>query len=1053
MARFSLAPPTVGNSSKKSVDILGFPDIEAIKEFASGNLGLSGDCFDGFFSKSMAGLSGETAEIFSKLAQANVSGSFGLPALESVIIKSIFETQKPYIDTAICTMEGLVVVEDIISVLLAGKEHESLKPKTNDKSLHTKLNNLKGDMDELKKTTQPAPNTYSNIDEKDRTNGLSYDEMDRAFSKKDITISENTVGDFDWMTVSTYYSTGQFIEGIPYKYTYHDITDHKLTSKPVTETPQILEDDNNPTIIFDVWVDRLGDGKNIERITDISLLPNDWDIKEKWVGQWTGWSKNESTFKNQYLKYINEILDDNFKKRKVTDEDTKNEIRKIVEDSMPFDSGDNFHRDFMKGSISNQTYEYTKTIGDTSMKSFGNKLNGNPTFGYMPRKIDGKWINPETDFYLQLIKISPTGENVPNNNSQLSGDRPLVKNYSGEKIEDVLLKKDYSVKETGDPANFYVDTDSQKISIHRKSRKNNSIKTNRESIPEPNNRYGVYNKAKDFNYITNFRDMGIFYVVEGIYKNRKDVEAQNKNIELEDESWYRYGSSETRPGLSLAAATSKFVEYAATSLPCILSTAALLLKTFNAPFNLIFEILMENLGDGFAAFSPEIVAKFAELRGISGIAAKKLFINSDLDLKNLISIDLKGNYRFILDGAGMIALFGHNFGIGLKNALPNMVLEPNGLPSLGCDEKPPDRGEDISGVDINNPLSGTENATPQSNRLVSDTEYRVVNIEYSTGDFIEGINYKYYYITLDNEALINRATADIEKANQLNDKAESIRLKLQAMENIQKAQVKDPGNRYLNDQMNELQKEEGVQTNIMIQFMINLIVMPLKTIICVVDYILDFFRNTKIIELPTAIPEFLKFEWILEFFSPSKIMDLIGLKINPAKLAEFVTQSINISPNFLFDVSQVLSGPLLGKLPAFSGLQFPEIIKGGSKILLTMGGLFCFLEGLINAVMCFLFNVFNIDKAFACPEINMSRFTDETLSQEDIDKLLAEADFNFRNQNSNNKFNNSQINQNAFLYDITLDDGTKVQGLDRTELDAFVASNQNLKYKYNFNNG
>jgi hypothetical protein len=1055
MTRFSLAPPPRGNGELKAIDIVGVPDLEKIKEFVEGNLGISDSLFDDFIQKNSAGLSGETAEIFNKTSKKTNNLKGGLKGLEITTVKSILETQKPYIDVAIKTIESLTVVEDIIAVLLAGQEFQSLKPKTNEKSLYTKLNGIKDDLKKIKKETQPSYSSYKDIPENQRKDGISLDKLGEIFSNKPRQVTEGDDQNYDWATISAYYSTGDFVPGVPYNYTYINIIDTEQKGNiDDFNIPELEIDDNPPVIIFDIWSDRLNNGQDIQRILNPNLLPTGIDLGDKWQGVWDTWSDDKIKFIQEYTEFITELLQDEFDKNNISEEN-KEEIQEIVLNAMPFDSQDvDFYDEVKKSSFHKRIYDELKRSNDSySARQFAKTINDINGFGYKPRKINGKWIYPETDYNLQLIKIVPNNNAV---NSQLSGNKPLVFNYDGETLDQLLNKTDYNQTN-------YTYTGNDKIEDFLKIRYRKN-KTG-ENVGSIDARYGTTPN-------TYFRDKGSFYIIEGVYKNRKDVTQSSSSTVSgagNDERWYRYGAGNVRKGLSIAAATAKFAKFGATFLPDIINTATSALKTLNNPFNLIFEIVMEKIGDGFEAFGPEFTEKFQQLQSIKDKEEKRRFISEDNLLKNYISMDRDFNYKFVFDGAGVLALFGFNFGIGINNFSPKLILDANSLPSLGCDEKPPDRGADLSGnfngqrpnadrvggnPDGINNNSGTNNAIPQTNININDnTTFEVVNIEYSTGDFVEGVNYNYFYITLDNQSLTNRALSNIKAAEKIPDKAEAVRLKLEAMEDLQKALVKDPGNLFLNNQINELQKSDGVQVNMMIQFILSLVTLPIKIVICIIDYILDFFKSIILINLPKKIPELLSFDWILQFFKPTKVLELMGMKINPDFVPLWNTKSKIVSPNYKFDASQILDAPFLGKLPLYSALQFPELVKGGSKIGLNMGGLFKFLELLVNNILCFLFNVFNIDKIFVCPSISLSRFLDSSLTEEDRQKLLSEADFNFTNNNPNNKFNKSQLNQNVFVYEVRLDDGTIIKDLNYDELQAYIASNRNLKYKYNFNNG
>ena len=85
-------------------------------------------------------------------------------------------------------------------------------------------------------------------------------------------------------------------------------------------------------------------------------------------------------------------------------------------------------------------------------------------------------------------------------------------------------------------------------------------------------------------------------------------------------------------------------------------------------------------------------------------------------------------------------------------------------------------------------------------------------------------------------------------------------------------------------------------------------------------------------------------------------------------------------------------------------------------------------------------NIFNIDKLFPCPKINLTQLGDESLKQNDTDTILNEGDFNF--------LNGIDPFENSFVYDITLSNGDVISGLNELELNAFISSNKNLEYKY-----
>jgi len=1373
-ARFSLAPPPEGNGSFGAIDIIGVPDLEWLIKFSNGNVGIAQSCFDNFFRRQSAGLDADIADIFNPLMEQNNSiPSQGLPAMESTLVKSIFETQKPYIEAVLSVLDALTVVEDVIAVLLAGGKVRSLKPKTNSKSLYTKLNGIRTHLENVRKQTKPAYSSFKDIPFGSRITGVNADVLLSEYQKKPVIIEDNAFGNYTFVTISEFYSTGEFIPEVPYDYTYIDIIDQNVPIEvPPFESPEPRNDDSPPVIIFDVWVDPLANGK-IKQLDSPNDLPNDWDISTKWFGKWDGYTKDPNSFAAEYENITFTQLDEELDRGGVDDLKLRQQIKDIYRNALPpyrelYDQlvAGNFKESIFieinndaRNSV-NTLYGRTDAYASRNTPAYPPKKepigdvwhNQNDEFGYKPRKINGNWIDPEVDYELRLVRVFPqyapvrpyrrrgnldvgrlpnsilnslNNTNLPpqvsaintNNRAELSGSNPLVFNYGDDvKVDELLTTEDYdpvTPSFTYPTNNYIIDKEYRSYSDYERSgsrqiidkiRKNNSrviekliigeltlngdieqiindiineqrlgnlaknspadifytrllsvLKypvnsngnviirrpnvtigggvipirdaidsivdyitkrfedrvpkfileefggisnfrnifdnavtnlsnrvTNGEGsfqisdllvvidtdqnfrnlryaeqvlvnggLPKPDRDYGkiiqdniytrsasllgglnplrIYDVIKgsirqeggtgeipdfgsgfqrgdliprgtSFNFnesgpaertaieLVNpsnkrveppreprngdtlreslFIDIGIFYVVEGVYKNRKDMLNQKFNVSLSGsaatganssgERFYKYGKSPIRQVRSLLAAISKFAQFGGSALPSLIKETSKALSVLKNPANLIFEILMEQLSDTLSAFDPDILSKFQQLRSISDNEEKRAFIKDDPVLRNYIALDEEFNYRFIFDGLGVLSVFGQNFGIGTKDLLPKLVLESNGLPRTFCNNIPPDRGGnrtgnyDVNGNRVSSDLKGNEldpnGGSPNRSidRVPEGTTFEIIDIEYSTGDFIEGINYTYYYITLDNQSLINKAESYIEQADKLFDPAEKIRLKLLALEEYQRALVKDPGNRFLNDRASELVSNDGVQVNMLIQFILNIILVPIKIVICIIEYIVNFFTSLKVKELPTKIPEFLAFNWILEFFKPTKVLELLGMKLNPDFNPLYYAQALVSGSSFKFDASQIFSAPFLGKMPTYNAKEFPNIVEGGPKMLLAMGGVFCFLEGIINEILCFIFNILNLDKLFPCPEINLSRFINETLTAEQIENILSEADDAFLNQTS------SINNQGAFLFDVELDNGEIVNGLNRSELQAFVASNRNLRFKYNF---
>lgn len=954
-----------------SLDIVGIPDLEVFKKFINGDLGISDSIYDSFIQKSTAGIKGETLKTFIDLCDNKNDFSGGIKGFEKTIIQSVFETQKPYIEIAKAVLDGLVIAEDIIAAALAGFADKSLKPISNPESLYSKLNKIEEDLNETNKLTQPSYNSFKNIPEEERKEGISIDKLNSIYQDKPTELKEVNIDitsgniNYDFITVSVYYSTGTFIEGIPYKYTYRYIVDDPNNNNssngdpnadPI-KLPRDRVDDKKSIIIFDIWVDDNGDGQNLRKITNDQISELPWDIQDKWLGNWGSWSKDPLIFKEEYINYVNSSTNDELDLNNITDIEIRGQINNMVINSIPFDDTElniNFYNEFINSSIYKKVVEYGGPLSENWITS--------DIFGIKPMKINGIWYDPETDYYTQIIKISPSyDEPVGNNNIT---NNPLSNKYDSSDISDVLIPSDYNSEKFK-----YITIDGDTT---------NRIRHDETYIDENQNIIS---------------DKKIYYIIEGVYKDRVesiDTNGSNSGIDplTQSKKYYKFGKPVIRLGKSIAYIISRFIKFASKYISKIISLISKAITLLTKPFNFIFEILLEKVGDIFDMFSPEIVGKVLELKSKANIEEKKEFVESDVLLKRMVAFDIDGNYRLINDGAGFTSFLGVGFGIGMKEMSPKLSIDFN----------------------------------PNIESLIGEAD------EYISG------------------------AGSLSESS--DDKAESINLQLKAMEKLQIAQNLDPDNTEVQERMDKLQNQVGVQSNMLFQAISEIISLPIKIILKVINYILDFFKSLSPTKLLTKIPEFLTFKWIMDFFKPSIIFELLGIKIDPSQLvtwaSELATKSISTIKEY--DTSKILSAPFIGKLDIYDTNTLPSIINGGSKILILVTNLFKFIQEIINKILCFLFNVFNIDKLIKCPKIDLSKFSDGSLSQEEISLLLEQDDINFMAQIDINQGNEviDEINRLIYRYDVRLEDGTIVSDLNYEELQAFISNHENLDYKYNY---
>lgn len=964
--KFSLVPGP-------SLDIVGIPDLEVFKKFIGGDLGIADNIREQFIQKTSIGIDGEELDTFNGLMSNNGIDN-GIKSLEKTIIQSVFESQKPYIEVAKSVLDSLVVTEDMIAAVLAGFNSKSLKPISNPESLYSKLNKVKDDLDEVNRICKLRTNSFSNTSQNERMDGIQIDTLNDLYnnnpmkSNRNINIETmNSDTTFDFITVSVYYSTGVYIEDVPYKYSYRylssdtdpyiNILNNIDSSIEPTVIPRNLIEDMKPVIIFDVWVDEDGNGINFRKISENEIDNLPWSIQDKWVGEWESWDKNPIAFQQQYTEHVINKLNEQLDGSDI-EQDDRNDILDIVLDSIPFNDTENninFHSEMMNSSI------YSLGGDDIPITAKWNSLN---KFGLKPRKINNIWYDPEIDYDLQIIRITPDSAEH-SSNINITGN-PLSNKYNSINIKDILLPGDY---------------DATKFKFI--SHVGDSV-TNR--IRHANSYYNGTNMVYD---------KKIYYVIEGVHRDRMelfDSSGSNSGSDplTKSKKYYKFGKPKVRLARSIVYVVSRFIKFMGSYVVKAITQIKKTISLFTKPHNFIFEILMEKVSDSFSSFAPNVIDKISTLRHMTDIEEKVSFVENDVDLKQLIAIDSDGNYRAIFDGTGMISFLGTGLGVGTKGLSPKLTI--NNAP------------------DIEELILSADNYVESADTLGYDSS----------------------------------------------DEVERINLKLKAMEKLQLAQLIEPDNIEVKEKMDELQTNTGVQTNIMFQSVMEMVSLPIKIITKVIEYILDFFKSLRPRNIATKIPKFLTFEWIMDFFKPSAVLDLMGIKLNPSKLSEWKSEiDSNIFDINNYDTSQVFSFPIAGKLDTYNTNELPSLLEGGNKILLMINGLFKIIQEIVNSILCFLFNVFNIDSIIKCPKIKLAQLTDASLSSDNIELMIQQQDINFMAQLEDSSILGlspevSEIYNKIFSYDIKLENGDMIVDLTYEEMKLFTLNRPDLQYKYDF---
>ena len=170
--------------------------------------------------------------------QVNVPSleGLGLKAFEKTLLTSIFETQKPYIEVAKLVIQEIAKIEDIIARIMpllgVPLTTKSLKPIVNSgaenrpKAIgYQNGKELKAALARLQQISKKG-NSVIKIDKNgnaSREKAINDGKSGPGLGSGTASVTNGNSSNQNWKIISTVYSTGVYIPGIEYKYTYIDL--------------------------------------------------------------------------------------------------------------------------------------------------------------------------------------------------------------------------------------------------------------------------------------------------------------------------------------------------------------------------------------------------------------------------------------------------------------------------------------------------------------------------------------------------------------------------------------------------------------------------------------------------------------------------------------------------------------------------------------------------------------------------------------------------------------------------------------------------------------
>lgn len=610
-------------------------------------------------------------------------------------------------------------------------------------------------------------------------------------------------------------------------------------------------------------------------------------------------------------------------------------------------------------------------------------------------------------------------------------------------------------------------------------------------------------------YMLTDLDTESYYIIEGILTD-KNKQTDNVVGSKPGEDYYKlpHAIGAIKVFLSLA------VDIAVKLLPQMLK----IIKLFSNPANFVVEIIKEKMGEGFSIFSKESFKTFEtaakekdKLKNVKPSERERKIkgVFSGSPLQDHVFVNNKGDFKFLLDGLALLpfSIFGlpdFPFGMELNfDKIPETPIKLIFKQNLNTakvknlqqflnpkikDFKGPGSDGLATGLNLSD-LRPIKNDSIYKNpkkpvEYNNPNNFEVIDIKYSTGTFINGIDYNYVYINQDTENVIKNAE------NLINEPDESVdveKLKL-AIEDLENELKKDPNNKAIKDALKKLKaKKRGVNDSSqpILKMLLGFVTLPIKIIGGIIEWLINFFKSlTNPLTLPSKIVELLSFSWIMKFFTPLGILELAGVKFEPKKILEWcvlvnipnvlkpptnspeIPQGVNL-PELkyykdafpkgrylipddyeLVDWHEILSMPFMPKLPIYTARQHREMCTRPVKMIMPT---LCLIEKVINGIIDFIWSILGIEPLIPAPHIKLcSKSADPDISDLIKIKNDLDKDSGLTSSIPSGKKQEDLPADAGFLYDITLDNGTVVKGLNYEEMKEYLKKHEDVGYDFQF---
>lgn len=587
-------------------------------------------------------------------------------------------------------------------------------------------------------------------------------------------------------------------------------------------------------------------------------------------------------------------------------------------------------------------------------------------------------------------------------------------------------------------------------------------------------------------------DTETYYIIEGILESANNSNSNDGGTGAADENSNKdkSGSGNYYRIPHALGVFKVFIKLLIKIFAKLVPQAIKLINLFKNPFSFIVDIIIDKLGEHFGPLSNDSInklktslkvdrSKYARTREYVRARQKPI---TESRLKNYVYInEYTGELTTLLDGTTLIPfnILGKSLPFGMDLKMDRILKKPpvklifpdfktksqnsscgGGTGTAGVPFKDKTNRDDIVSSLSNGSLPTNEALNNLDNSYPFNTQFNVreetINIEYSTGEYLPGIDYNYIYINEDVKLLLDQVDELIKKGDD-----ESL---LKANQLMNQAINLDPKNSYLKGkkkELNDLLEDSGTNTQPLFKLLLGVITLPIKIVFCIVEYIMNFFKSlTNPMSLPAKIAEFLSFKWILKFFTPKGILGAMGVKFDPLLIKVILEKAFAKKENGdwlisddteIDNIIDVINIALIKPLPIYTYgalRQNPKILSLSLRPILNL------LEKIINGIIKFLWSILGIEAIIKVPKVKLSS-DDGSLSAEELSKLINNDSVDdllnpIDESEDDGSADGTGSKLNQFVYEVKLPNGDIVKKTSLEELNKYMENNSEFNYEKNF---